>query len=61
MRTFLAIFIVFTFIWGGGYFVLTTMSKQMERAYFEGQRDYSNGDIRIRWTNDSCWVWTKSP
>jgi len=39
----------------------TEVQKIAEQAYFEGQRDYANGDIRITFTNDCCWVWTKSP
>lgn len=31
-----------------------------EQAYFEGQKDAINGDIRITKIN-SCYVWTKSP
>lgn len=31
-----------------------------EQAYFEGQKDALEGDIRIRKNNDSCWIWTKS-
>jgi len=34
--------------------------REMERAYFEGQKDAINGDIRIAKT-DSCYVWIKSP
>lgn len=32
-----------------------------EKAYFEGQTDAIHGDIRIKYLNDSVWVWTKSP
>ncbi len=32
-----------------------------ERAYFEGQRDAIDGDVRIRLNNDSCYEWIKSP
>lgn len=33
-----------------------------EEAYFEGQKDYANGDIRIKYIEeDSCYHWTKSP
>jgi hypothetical protein len=32
-----------------------------EKCYFEGQKDYAEGDIRVKLTNDSCWVWIKSP
>ena len=31
-----------------------------EYAYFEGQRDVLNDDVRIEW-KDSIWVWIKSP
>lgn len=34
--------------------------EELERVYFEGQKDAINGDIRIRKNNDGCWVWTKS-
>jgi len=34
----------------------------MEYAYFEGQRDALNGDIKIEMSNiDSTWSWIKSP
>lgn len=32
-----------------------------ENAYFEGQKDALEGDIRIKRSKDSCWIWTKSP
>lgn len=31
-----------------------------EEAYFEGQKDALEGDIRIRKNSDGCWIWTKS-
>lgn len=34
---------------------------QCEKAYFEGQKDAINGDIRIKFNSDSCYIWTKSP
>jgi len=34
---------------------------QLERAYFEGQKDVLNGDIRIKLDNDSNYIWDKSP
>ena len=37
-----------------------TYTKLMEYAYFEGQRDCLEGDIRIKNTNDQ-WSWIKSP
>ena len=33
---------------------------KLEQAYFEGQKDALNGDVRIRKNGDSCWIWTKS-
>lgn len=35
--------------------------SKCEEAYFEGQKDALNGDIRIKLNSDSCYVWTKSP
>ncbi len=32
----------------------------IEEAYFEGQKDALNGNIRIKKNNDGCWIWTKS-
>lgn len=46
------------------YPYITTKNKIQElceNCYFEGQKDYSNGDKRIEFTKDSCWVWVKSP
>ena len=37
------------------------LQKALESAYFEGQKDALNGDIRIQFRSDSCWHWTKSP
>lgn len=34
--------------------------RNMEKAYFEGQQDAINGDIRITLKSD-CYVWSKSP
>lgn len=34
--------------------------KMKEKAYFEGQRDAINGDVKIK-LEDSIYVWTKSP
>ncbi|MEK6829091.1 MAG: hypothetical protein AABY15_03110 [Nanoarchaeota archaeon] len=33
----------------------------LEEAYFEGQKDAINGDVRIKKNHDGCWKWTKSP
>ena len=37
------------------------IKKVMEKAYFEGQRDAMKGDWKIKKTDDSCYVWVKSP
>jgi hypothetical protein len=36
-------------------------NKGCEIAYFEGQRDALENDIRIKRNQDSCWIWCKSP
>lgn len=36
------------------------ITETVEKAYFEGQKDALSGDIRIKQTKDSCWVWVKS-
>lgn len=35
--------------------------KLCEMAYFEGQKDAIEGDVRIKLGSDSIYVWTKSP
>ena len=35
--------------------------ETLEQAYFEGQRDALNGDIRIKKDLNGCYIWTKSP
>jgi hypothetical protein len=37
-----------------------TVISTMEYAYFEGQKDCLEGDVRITKT-DSGWIWTVSP
>jgi hypothetical protein len=37
------------------------LTKVAEEAYFEGQRDYLNGDIHIEKIADSTYIWIKSP
>ena len=39
----------------------TDVIKVFEIAYFEGQRDALENDVRIRLNQDSCWIWIKSP
>jgi len=36
------------------------ITKMAEIAYFEGQKDAINNDIRIRLNSDSIYIWTKS-
>jgi len=33
----------------------------IEKAYFEGQRDALDGNVRIRLNTDSSYIWIKSP
>jgi len=46
------------------YFLLTWQEQQIiyscEKAYFEGQKDAINKDVRIIKNNDSVYVWKKS-
>lgn len=37
------------------------VQEACERAYFEGQRDALDGDIRIKMGKDSSYIWIKSP
>ena len=37
------------------------LTKALEQAYFEGQRDALENDVRIKRNQDSCWIWIKSP
>lgn len=42
--------------------IKTAAQKGMERAYFEGQRDAIEGDVRInRDETNKCYRWSKSP
>jgi len=43
------------------YQIKIAIQKALESAYFEGQRDAINGDVRIKLNEDSVYVWTKSP
>ena len=40
--------------------ISTTITIFLEQAYFEGQKDALEGDVRIKQTEEG-WVWTKSP
>jgi len=37
------------------------IKEGLEGAYFEGQCDALEGDIRIKKIDDGCYVWLKSP
>lgn len=37
------------------------LTKALEMAYFEGQKDALQGDYRIKYNSDSCLVWKTSP
>jgi len=36
------------------------ITKLVEQAYFEGQRDAINGDVRIKLNSEGVYFWTKS-
>ena len=40
--------------------ILTAITIFLEQAYFEGQKDALEGDIRIKQTEEG-WMWIKSP
>lgn len=43
--------------------IITSKNKVImaaEQAYFEGQGDAIEGDVRIKKDSDSCWIWRKS-
>jgi len=35
--------------------------RDVEQAYFEGQRDALDGNVRIKLNADSCYIWRVSP
>lgn len=37
------------------------IQQKMEYAYFEGQKDAINGNIRIEKNTDTSWIWIESP
>lgn len=41
--------------------IITILQKTIEEAYFEGQKDALNGDVRIKKNRDGCYMWIKSP
>lgn len=44
-----------------GYLIYHKLMASLEEAYFEGQKDAFNRDIRIKQNQDGCFFWTKSP
>ncbi len=58
------VFIIFAIVAcaAAAFVIFESYHKQdIEVAYFEGQRDALEGDIRIFKTSDSCYIWIKSP
>jgi len=41
--------------------IKTLLEWGLEEAYYEGQRDALEGDIRIKLNDDSIYIWSKSP
>lgn len=67
MKILISVFLLIVMVIAFKYWVDSAFDKinlqvtsAIEQAYFEGQKDYMNGDIRIEYT-ESGWVWTKSP
>lgn len=50
---------------GCGFPILTASNEiqsALEKAYFEGQKDAINGDIRIKFDEEfQCYRWAKTP
>jgi len=46
---------------GYGVYKTDDLYRETEQAYFEGQKDALENDIRIKRNADSCWIWAKSP
>lgn len=44
-----------------GFVKQSNLDEALEQAYFEGQKDAIEFDIRIKRNQDSCWIWQKSP
>lgn len=41
--------------------VKSQVNKALEQAYFEGQKDALENDIRIKINENNRWIWIKSP
>lgn len=57
----LMIFYVVSNILGYTFVKRKEVIKALENAYFEGQKDAINKDIRIKLNSDSTYKWIKSP
>ena len=45
----------------GDITITNELTELCEQAYFEGQRDALENNIRIKRNQDSCWIWVASP
>ena len=45
----------------GDITITNELTELCEQAYFEGQRDALENNIRIKRNQDSCWIWISSP
>lgn len=61
MKNIILVPIVLLSIFYSGCGLQKDIEEIAEKAYFEGQRDYMEGDIRIGYNADGCYYWTKSP
>lgn len=61
MKGLLAILIVIALNVWVYFYTKDENQKAMEYAYFEGQKDAIEGDIRIKYNKDSIYIWIKSP
>lgn len=67
MKRYFIILLAITFLSGCDLVMVSegelekAVKKSVEKAYFEGQKDALNGDIRIQLSQDSCYIWVKSP
>lgn len=63
MAFFLGVYLVFSSVSNivSSDSVSSAVSSGLEQAYFEGQRDAINGDVRIERNQDGNYIWRKSP
>ena len=53
--------IIAIIIVGGLIVIVDEVEHQREKAYFEGQFDALNKDIRIKQDQNGCWDWYRNP